>query len=277
MQTTVAIDDIDDPRLNPYRDLRHRGDDRGFIAEGHLIVERLLRSNHLVHSVLKMTHAKDISLAGLARDVPIYTCDKAILSQVAGYAFHRGVLAHAAVPELTSWRNHLASDDIAPLGLGLLHVTDAENVGGLLRTAAAFGFRDIWLGDGTVSPFSRRAIRVSMAAVFRLRFIDARSAVPILESCDQRGVETIATTLDRDAPCPGDGTLLQGGSDKPSVSSFDRKSVLWLGNEADGLPEAFQAGCRRRVRLSMNNDIDSLNVAAAGAIFMHQLSRGQSI
>lgn len=259
----TLIDDIHDERLRPYANLRHRDDADGYVAEGHFVVQRLITMGCSLQSLLVQSGADAPYLNQVPRSVPIYEASKSITSELVGYPFHRGVLAHGVVParwSIEKWVKEVRSETLC---LALIGISDAENVGSLMRSAAALGVEDILIGPGTISPYVRRAIRVSMAATLTHRFIELNAPTSQLQTLQQHGVVTIATTLDDDA------IIWNQASWPPDP----RPKVLLLGNEATGLPREIQAACNHRVRLPMRDGTDSLNVAVAGAIFMHDWMR----
>ncbi|MEM1227663.1 MAG: RNA methyltransferase [Planctomycetota bacterium] len=258
---TTCIGDLHDARLQPYRDLRHRDDADGFIAEGHVVVRRLIDMGVKLHSLLLQSGARTDYLDRVAPDVPVYKASKSLLEEVVGYPFHRGVLAHGPVPDRRDFDSWL-EDRRPALSLALFGLSDAENVGSLLRSAAAMGVRDILIGPGTISPFVRRALRVSMASSLMHRLVVMEDPARQVEILNRIGTNTIATSLRDDA-------------EEWSVTKWSgdhRPIVLMLGNEASGLPDDIQSASSYRVRLPMHRDVDSLNVAVAGAIFMHDLT-----
>jgi len=270
----IHLTDPSDRRLAPYRSLRYRGDQDGFIAEGRWVVERLLRSGRPLYSLLlsedsPLIHHLSGSTEWLGGDwpdaAPLYTLPKQRISELVGYPFHRGVLAHGPVPDWLPLERFPLETASAPhpVGLALLGVTDPENVGSLLRTAAAMGVQDVLVGPGTISPYSRRAIRVSMASVFSHRLYRLEDPVTDLTRLTEWGVRSVATTLSPDATPLFD--LAVGQSAGPVV--------LVMGNEADGLPEPVQRAATVRATLPMGGDTDSLNVSVAGAIFLYELTR----
>ncbi|MEO9591845.1 TrmH family RNA methyltransferase [Rhodopirellula bahusiensis] len=257
-----TIRDPDDPRLSPYRNLRHRETDDGFIAEGSVVVGRLLQSDLGVQSVLIHTGRESKYLPLIPEDVPVYLIDRELGKELAGYDFHRGVLAHGVCPTIHPMEAF--RDTAQPsLALALVGLSDPENVGSLLRSAAALGVRDILLGPQTISPMTRRVIRVSMASVFRHRFYHFDKPAEQLRDLASAGFASIATLLD-DSAIP-----LIDLSD--SITSERR--ILIVGNEANGLPPEIAEAATHRSTLPMRNNTDSLNVGVASAIFLYELTR----
>lgn len=252
------ITDPNDDRLQPYRSIRHRDPASGFIAEGSLVVRRLLQSGYSVRSLLIHKDQLHRYQSLVNEHVNVYLVDPEIGCEIAGYDFHRGVLAHG------DCRDYLSCDRLAEQApavlLGLIGISDPENVGSLLRSAAAMNIHDIVLGPRTISPYVRRVIRVSMASVFHHRFYRITDPVHDIESLQRKNVCFAATTLRCDA-----APIHQF---RPAANE---SIVLLVGNEAAGLDDTIQDACRYRVTLPMAAGTDSLNVGVAGAIFMHEL------
>lgn len=276
----IRIDDPRDRRLDPYRDLRQedvRFPGEWFIAEGKLVVQRLLASDYPLVSVL----AEEKRLAWVATrtpaEAPVLVVPPGLIRQVAGFNFHRGLLACGRRLPIRPAEQLLgpmsiadeATEAAAPqrrLALGLIAINDLENLGSLIRTAAAFGIRDIALSRQTVDPLSRRVLRVSMGAALRMRYFDWKDPANWLADNARRGQWwTIATTLADDA------LPLDRLAELPE--SAGQSVMLLLGNEGQGLPEPIQLACDVRALIPMAPAVDSLNVAVAGAIAIYELRR----
>lgn len=272
MPKFVSIKDLDDPRLNHYVNLRQSrsasarlADTQTFIAEGSLVVQRLIESDYEIESILLKMNRK-FDLTGLANDTPVYQMPAEQISRVVGFDFHRGVLACGRrKPILTINRfqvdatgeSNVAND----LSLGLFGISEPENMGSMLRTAAALGINRIVLGPRSIDPFSRRVIRVSMATVFKHQFYQVQNPVDDLTTLQENGVSTIASALTQDA------TPIR------SFASIKGPAVLMIGNEATGIDPEVLAITQHVVRIPMHFGVDSLNAAAAAAILMHQLTK----
>ena len=246
----------DDPRLAPFANLQNRGDDQTFVTEGRTATARLIASKYQVAAILTDRN-DDAVAAGLDDDVPVYRLPRSELSRLVGFKFHRGVLGLGQRPTATG---EPPSD--FGLGLGLIGVSDPDNVGSLLRSAACLGVRDIWIDRTTIDPLARRVTRVSMAHNLAARIHSIGNAADAISQLRRRGIEVLAST--------------------PAVDAIDvtahspcRPAVLLLGHEGEGLPADVQAAATHRICIAMPPGPDSLNVAVAGAILMHHLQRGQ--
>jgi tRNA G18 (ribose-2'-O)-methylase SpoU len=256
----VRIDTPDDPRLLPYFAVKERdlvGREGLFIAEGEVVVRVLAsRSHHRVVSLLleerRVTPMHDV-LEALS-DVPVYVVPQAVMDTVVGFPIHRGVLALGAACSSTSAASLVAH---GRLWVGLVGLANHDNVGSIFRNAAAFGVDGVLLDDTTCDPLYRKAIRVSAGAALVVPFARAGSPHQMLDLLEARQIEAIALTP------RGDETF-------DALSPSPR--VLLLGAEGPGLPEDVMARARR-VRIEMEPLLDSLNVAVASGIALHEATR----
>jgi len=262
----IPIDDFEDPRLAVYRDLKYQVAKRQrhwFIVEGLNLTRRLLVSPIPVLSVLTESECVDQLQPLLPAATPLYVAAHALLERLAGYKFHRGVLACGSRPpnpELATLGVHATGPVLLPVCIG---VQDPENVGVIVRSSAALGAVGVVLGPECSDPFSRRVARTSMGAVFRLPIhhaADPRSE--LLQLRGECGFQLVATVLDERAEA------------LPLVVPAARTALLF-GNEGFGLDPQWSALCDRRVTIPMQHGVDSLNVSVAAGIFLyHFLTAG---
>ena len=159
-----------DPRLAPYWRV---GDASWllrqglFVAEGRLVVERLMDAKRFAIESILLTPAARHALAMRfeAVDAEVLVCSPETMKQVTGFNFHRGCLALARRPPIATIDSWLEREGVL---LGLEAVGNPDNVGGLFRTAAAFGVSGIFVSPSTADPLYRKALRTSMGAVLQL-------------------------------------------------------------------------------------------------------------
>lgn len=249
----------------PYRDLRFAaarevpGSGPCFVAEGRILVEDLLEAGRAGHLKVVSVAATPSAAEGLRGRMPpgadLLVAEATVLSGLAGFPFHRGLMACAQVPpppppEDLARRQRL-------LVLPRLH--DTENLGLLLRSAAALGVGGVLAGPGP-GLWSRRTVRVSMGSVWRIpvwRVEDPWAELARWRQA-QRGSEVVAAAL---GPAAEDIRHWQPAA----------RCALVMGPEDSGLDAAALAECDRRVAIPMAPGVDSLNVAAAGAILMFRM------
>jgi tRNA G18 (ribose-2'-O)-methylase SpoU len=259
----VRIDDPEDSRIADYANVRDAEllHVRGlFVAEGRLVVGRLLSyATFRVRSLLVTESAYGSLAASLhAIDTPIYIGDLALFRHIVGFNIHRGCLALGERPSDTR------ISDIATSAANRLvvleDITDADNVGGVFRNAAAFGADGVLLSPRCCDPLYRKAIRTSMGAALQVKFARFSDWPAGLSDLRAAGFQIVALTPNRDA------VDLAGLDRRP----FPRVALL-LGNEGSGLQQGTEALTDVRATIRMRPGHDSLNVATAAAIAMHRM------
>ena len=262
----VIIDGADDPRVAEYRDIgdHDRLVAQGlFVAEGRLVVERLLDARFRLRSLLlnrAAFTALEPRLKDLPRETSTFICATEDFEALTGYPIHRGCLALAERPDPR------LLDDVLIRARSLVLLEDVgnpDNVGGVFRNAAAFGAGAIVLSHGCADPLYRKAIRTSMAATLRLPF----SIVPFadlwtaaLTRVRVAGFQLVALTPRPDAVDLE--TWAAGRSGQPVA--------LLLGTEGTGLSVESEALADVRVRIPIRSGVDSLNVSVAAGIALYR-------
>lgn len=137
-------------------------------------------------------------------------------------------------------------------------VQDPGNVGTLVRVAAAFALDAVVALDGTADPWGAKAVRASAGTVCSLPVVPA-SSVELLTALRAIGLPLLATTA--------------AGADIESARSLPGWALA-VGNEGAGIRADLLAGADRQVAIPMPGDIDSLNVAVAGALSLYALRSG---
>ena len=131
-------------------------------------------------------------------------------------------------------------------------VSDPGNLGTILRTAVAFGFNDVILSNNCCSIYNEKTLQSSQGAIFKLNIVNDIK----LSDLKKNGYQLLATEI-------------KGSVSLDSIQKPD-KFVLVLGNEAHGVSQEILDQSDKRIRINIDN-IESLNVAIAGAIAMYKL------
>jgi tRNA G18 (ribose-2'-O)-methylase SpoU len=258
----------DDPRVAEYRGLadpelvrsRHL-----FIAEGRLVVRRLIETGRYAIRSLLLSEAafNDLQplLSGLASTVSVYLARIEDFQSITGYNIHRGCLALAVRPEPPSIDNLLCP---ARTVIVLEGVTNADNVGGVFRNAAAFGADAVLLSPTCCDPLYRKAIRTSMGAVLRIPFARLDPWPAGLSQLRSREFTLVALTPREPAE------ELHAFTAQP----LPAKLALLIGTEGTGLTPAVESIADRRVRIPVRESVDSLNLAVAAGIALYGIGCG---
>ena len=265
--TEHPIGSADDPRVADYRNLtdvalRRRSEPTAglFMAESHHVIERAVDAGYPVRSVLTTPRwLPAVTALALPTGVPVFVADEATMKEITGYRVHRGALAAMQRKPLPTVEEVIGS---AERLLVLEGVVDHTNVGALFRTAAALGFDGCLVDPTCADPLYRRAVRVSMGAVFSLPWTRVEAWPQALADLAAQGFEVMATT-----PRP-DATAIDQVAQNPP-----ERLALVFGTEGEGLSDAALASVDQHVRIPMSAGVDSLNVAAAAAVACYVLGR----
>jgi tRNA G18 (ribose-2'-O)-methylase SpoU len=261
----VRLEALDDPRVAEYaafgdRELvRSRG---LFVAEGRLVVSRVVASGRFeVRSLLLSVSAwgsLGSLLDRLAPQVPVYVCRAGDFLGITGFNIHRGCLALVERPP-----GRLVGDVCCGAGpvVVLEAVTNADNVGGVFRNAAAFGADAVLLSPTCCDPLYRKAIRTSMAATLDVPFARLDRWPDDLGLLRARGFALVALT-----PLASARSLDEFVAQKPG------RVALLVGTEGAGLSDEASACADVHVRIPIRPDIDSLNLAVATGVALSRLT-----
>ena len=251
------IDREDDERLEPYRRVGDPGwlTSHGlFVAEGRLVVERLLtHGGYGIDSILVTPAGHDALAAFVCQGVVLHVASQAVVTGVTGFNFHRGCLAlvRRPVERVPLERFADATRLVVLEGVG-----NPDNIGGVFRSAAALGADGIVLDPTSGDPWYRKAVRTSVGAVLRLPFTRAEPWPQALRGLREMGFLVAALTPS------GDRTVDELKADLPAGAR-----IAWLaGAEGPGLTPAALAEAETTVRIPVDPRSDSLNVVVAVSI-----------
>ena len=261
------IDSLDLPDLAPYRTMKRpvEHEVRGiFVAEGVKVVQRLLESQFPVASVLlptKWLTEFELLLRARREDIPVYLVDKKqVLEELVGFSMFQGVMAVGKIPAPVSLDDVLARSSQPRLFVAVDALTNAENLGVLVRNCVAFGVDALLVGETCASPFLRRAVRNSMGTIFQLPVVESSSLVHTLEELRRCGVRCAAAH-----PHTTGKTISQ--------ADFSKDCCIVVGSEGYGISKAVLKACDEAVAIPMTSKVDSLNVGNATAVFLYEANR----
>ena len=274
MSNIIEITDFNAPELDVYARLteaqllnRHCLKEGLFIAESPKVINRALDAGCVPVSFLaesRHIHGEAKDVIARCGDIPVYTAEFDLLTQLTGYQLTRGMLCAMRRPELPTVEQVCAN---ARRIVVLENVMNPTNVGAIFRSAAALGMDAVLLTPGCSNPLYRRSARVSMGTVFQIPWTYLGDEMdfwphPGIDILKGLGFKTAAMALSDDSISIDDPILLS-----------QEKLAVVLGTEGDGLGESTIADCDYTVRIPMSHGVDSLNVAAASAVAFWQLSR----
>ena len=271
----IEITDFQAPELDVYARLsenqllnRCEPEKGMFIAESPRVIERALDAGYRpVSCLVEKRHiegeAKEIiRRCGEIGNVPVYTAEFDVLTQLTGFKLTRGMLCAMRRPPLPEVRQICEGSRRIAI---LENVVNPTNVGAIFRSAAALGIDAVLLTYDSSDPLYRRAVRVSMGTVFQIPWtFFEKDAWPEkgIRLLRELGFRTAAMAL-----CDDSVSI-----DNPQLLAEEKLAVI-LGAEGDGLAFSTIADCDYTVRIPMSHGVDSLNVAAASAVAFWELGR----
>lgn len=274
MANIIKIDSFSAPVLDVYArltgaQLRNKLEpDKGiFIAESPTVIEVALNSGCEPISLLtdeRLINGDVKNIIERCTDIPIYTAEREILKEITGFELTRGALSAMKRPKEKSVEELLSG---AARVAVFENITDSTNIGALFRSAAAFEIDAVLVTPSCCDPLSRRAIRVSMGTVFQVPWgvIGEKKEdwpTPGVDILKSHGFKTVAMALSDNSVSIDDEKLLN-----------EEKLAIILGTEGDGLSKSTIAASDYTAKIPMAHGVDSLNVAAAGAVAFYQLSK----
>lgn len=278
MANIIEITDFNAPELDIYARLtegqllnRHEPDKGIFIAESPKVIERALDFGcEPISLLLEKAHvegqAKDI--INSCGDIPIYTAEFDVLTQLTGFKLTRGALCAMKRPTPLSVMDVCSNSRRIAV---LENVMNPTNVGAIFRSAAALGIDGILLTSGSSNPLYRRSIRVSMGTVFQIpwTFLGSKTADTStiwpdkgIDLLREQGFKIVAMALDDNSISISDPILKE-----------QEKLAIVLGTEGEGLASCTIEDCDYTVKIPMYHGVDSLNVAAASAVAFWELCK----
>jgi tRNA G18 (ribose-2'-O)-methylase SpoU len=261
------ISSIEDPAVATYRTMRRPAEHAAqgiFIAEGEKVVRRLLQDpRQKVLSVLlptKWLADYEPLLRARPENLDVFIAEKDVLESLVGFHLYQGVLAVGKIPPPPTLDHILATSPHPRLFVAADGLTNAENVGALVRNCAAFGVQGLIIGETCATPWLRRAVRSSMGTIFQLPVIHTANMRLSLRRLRDAGLRVIAAH-----PHAEGRTLTQG--------EFTEDCCIVMGSEGAGIGPEILEVCDDAVAIRMTPTVDSLNVTSATSVFLYEACR----
>ena len=238
-----------------------------FIAESPTVIEVALAAGCQPVSLLtdeRLLHGAVANIIARCGDIPVFAAERELLTQLTGFTLTRGALCAMRRPPLPSVEELCRNARRVAVLEG---VTDSTNIGALFRSAAALGVDAVLVTPTCCDPLCRRAVRVIMVTIFQVPWTRIGNEHtdwphPGIDRLRALGFKTAAMALSDDSV----------SIDHPALADEPRLAII-LGTEGDGLAHATIADCDYTVKIPMAHGVDSLNVAAAGAVAFWELTK----
>ena len=245
--------------LRQLRDKKHRRREGRFLAEGLRLLTDARESGHVPELLVLSDRREDHPLLDLleksvaASGGEIIETSPDILTKITGKDN-----AQTVAGVFSEFDTSLDSLDRSRGDIWLVAqaLRDPGNLGTMLRTADAVGAGGLILIDDCADPFSVEAVRASMGALFTVPVALARwgDFLPWLQASDG---QLVAASLRDASPY--------------RRAAYARPCFVMVGNESQGLPQAYEDACDLRVSIPMLGRADSLNAAVAAAVLAYEV------
>lgn len=246
-------------RVRSLRDKKHRKSEGLFLAEGLRILAEAKDAGRLPemiwHAPESGSHrlVQDLTTATEAAGGEVFVTSPDILSKISGKDNPGAVIG-----VYREFMTPLTAVDRSASTIWIVaeRLRDPGNLGTILRTGDAVGAGGLILIDECTDPFSVEAVRASMGAIFTQTVATARW-------------EDFVLWL-RSGPGQLVGTSLNTALDYQDPR-YDAPTFILIGNESQGMPEAYEAECDILVKMPMKGKADSLNAAMACAVMAYEV------
>ena len=266
MSGITRITSRDNRRLTDARKVRDGKQPERIFIEGTRLAEEAVRSGSLVTdcivSVSYLENGRGANLiAELAeKKVPIIETSDQLFLSLADTVNPQGLILIAQRPE--TGKQRLAEGALAGSFVFLHETNDPSNLGAVLRTAEAAGVAGILLSVGSADAFSPKALRAAMGSSFRLPIWDHVKFSDGVTWAHQNDIQVIAADIS------GDRSYVE--------IDWLRQSMVIFGSEANGLGTKELAEAHEIIRIPMQRDVDSLNLAVSSGIILFEAARQRS-
>jgi TrmH family RNA methyltransferase len=257
----MTISSRNNPLFKQTKRVREGREPDLIFVEGVRLAEECLRADLEISTAIHLESEKDPRTQALLSDLretgaKMVQTTPTLIDSLSDTTRHQGIILIAKRPKPPPIQN-------ATLTVGLDRVQDPGNLGTLLRTAEASGADGVILLKGSTDAFSPKVLRASMGASFRLSVTENFSPDELVQHATDNGLQLVAAT----------------GSGASDYDQYDWKepTLLLLGNEANGVDSELLSLCQHRLRIPTPPQVESLNVAAAGAVMLFEAARQRRV
>lgn len=222
-----------------------------------LLNEYIIEGKHLVDDAYKVGLLKEVistddNVLNNYQNVSKIKVNEQILYKIADTQNPQNILGICEIKNIyVDYKNYnhiLILDD----------VKDPGNVGTLIRTALAFDIDLVLLSNESCDVYNSKVVRSTQGAIFKID-IAYKDLKEEIKKIKKEGITVISTSLNT-------STSIK------DIKKIDKYAII-LGNEANGVTKDIQEEADINVIIPISKDIESLNVAIAGAIMMYEVNR----
>lgn len=266
MLTVHQLDDLGHPALRPYLALRQDAvhwKQGIFIAEGAKITQRLLESDLEVMSLLlpeRWLEELRPLIDQHPEEIHAFVAPKPEIEKLTGLKMYQGVTSVGRIPDSRTLREVCEATRAPRLIVATDDLTGSDNMGTIARNAVAFGADALLVGDTCCSAWLRKSVRTAMGQLFKIPISESTDLPADLHALREQGFRIVAA---------------HAHTDQRRLSQVDLSGdvCVVMGSEGFGMRESVLGECDDHVIIPMANDVDSLNVGSAAAVFLYEIAR----
>ena len=232
---------------------KHRDKLALYLIEGENLVEEAVKNGAGIQTVL-VREGYSGKLSGLEEDA--FELDARLFDKLAQTETSQGIIAIVNKPQIS--REQFIGDAGGNFVV-LDRLQDPGNIGTILRTADAAGYKLAVVMKGTADVFSPKVVRAATGSLFRMPVVFMDSEEELLEFTRAAGKKTVATCFDTDL-------YYYDVNLKENIA-------LIIGNEGNGISETLIASSDVKIKIPMHGNIESLNASVAAGILMYEAVR----
>lgn len=232
-------------KIKLLKDKKNRDQENLYIVEGAKSVATALALNKSVQVIVGTE--KGLSLLAVPNSTRVEMVSEDVFKAISGESTPQGILALLVKPE-----NQIKGFDGCAIFLD--GVADPGNVGAIIRTAVASGYKNVYLTEDSADAFSPKAVRASMTGIFSVNVMRGKR-------------EDILRVIDR--------PIIIADMDGANVFdvAIDKDFCLVIGNEANGVSEIVKESATTTVSIPMSAEMESLNASVSAGILMYALKQ----
>lgn len=253
----IEISKIDDSRIEEFKGLKDNilNSRALIVAESEKVVLKLLKSDKkIIKLFISSSFYEENKELISKKNCEVYSGTKEVMESIVGFNLHHGVMALLERPE------HASLEELDDRILILNGLTSPENVGTMVRNAAAFNVNSILHDSKTCSPFLRRCVRVSMGNIFNVKIHVAENLVHTIRKLQEKGYKIFSTANE------------EGAFDLPDYE-FPKKAAIIIGSEGHGIDKVIKEVSDAIIRIPINDHVAHLNAACSSSIFLYCLTK----
>ncbi|MGI6730754.1 MAG: TrmH family RNA methyltransferase [Anaerovoracaceae bacterium] len=254
MKTITSVDNQLYKSLFRLKQKKHRDRERKYLIEGPNLITEAIESGEQLDFILCSSHYSFQEEA-----VPIIYLDEKLFLKLSDTESPQGVMA-VARKKIYSEEEFFSQDKVQKSNIVVLdRLQDPGNIGTILRTAEAAGYKGAMIIKGTADIYAPKIVRAATGTLFRLPTFFVETAEEAIDLLKRYHKKTVCTVL----------------SDSQKYYEVDLKedTALIIGNEGNGASKEFIINSDIRVKIPMGGSVESLNAAVAAGILMYESFR----